>query len=92
MAHDIPHSKKQIIDFLTDRQVKYESHSFDSGCVMIDLWHKKDFFVIQLEPEGIGLSLVNQPDFSSIPDEWHYDLEKFLEKMAFLLKENKNSN
>jgi len=51
---------------------------------MIDIWINEDFVVIQDEPDRIGFSIVNEPDFSTIADEYFTDVNIVLEKIKFL--------
>ena len=74
-----------IINFITkilsDEKIKFELDTFPSGCSMIDIWFNDLFFVIQIENESIGISLITdeEPGFDTIPDERFYDFDKFKE-------------
>jgi hypothetical protein len=59
-----------IVDTLKKSNVKYKVHSFESGAVMVDIWIDNDFFVIQIDGETIGLSLITKETtpFDIIPD------------------------
>jgi RNAse (barnase) inhibitor barstar len=63
--------------------VKYEIHSFDSGAVMIDIWIGSKFYVVQIDGDTIGLSLITEETtpFDIIPDQSFKDSNAF--KMAF---------
>ena len=64
--------------------MRHVVHDFPSGCSMIDIWINEDFVVIQDEPDRIGFSIVNEPDFSTIADEYFTDVNIVLEKIKFL--------
>jgi|GEM_PF-1723584 len=59
-----------IIDTLKEYNVKHEVHSFDSGAIMVDIWIDNNFYVIQIDGETIGLSLITKETtpFDIIPD------------------------
>lgn len=59
-----------IVDTLKKSNVKYKVHSFDSGAVMVDIWIEYNFYVIQIDGETIGLSLITKETtpFDIIPD------------------------
>lgn len=46
-----------IINKLNIENVKYDVHQFDSGAVMVDIYIKDKFYVIQIFENEIGLSL-----------------------------------
>lgn len=88
MKHLLPY----IIDRTAEHSLKYEIHHFDSGAVMIDIWSKNGFYVIQIEKERIGLSLITEPNtaFDTIPDQSFKDEKEFkneFEKIFYNLKE-----
>ena len=83
--------KDKILEILVYNQTRHQLNDFPSGCSMIDFWINGDLFVIQLEPQGIGFSAVNEEiDFSTIPDEWYYDTDEFLKRIAFIIKKKSN--
>lgn len=47
-----------IVEKLAQFNTKYEIHSFASGALMVDLWVDSNFYVIQIDGDVIGLSLV----------------------------------
>lgn len=79
---DRPSMKKLlsgIINKLDISNVKYEVHNFDSGAVMVDIFIKDKFYVVQIYGDEIGLSL-NTKDtgvFDIIPDKLYKDSEEF---------------
>lgn len=72
-----------IVDTIKQSNTKYEIHSFDSGAVMVDIWINNDCYVVQIDGNTIGLSLVTEETglFDIIPDESFKDEISF--KVAF---------
>ena len=68
-----------IVDKLTQFNAKHEVHSFDSGAVMVDIWIDNKFYVIQIDGDIIGLSLITEETtpFDIIPD------KSFKDEVAF---------
>lgn len=87
MQYNITETRKMILDLLSYESIKYEISDFPSGCCMIDLWVKDQFYVIQIEPGSIGISLVDGPDLSTIPDENFFDFTEFSKKLNKILKD-----
>jgi hypothetical protein len=75
---------KDLLPYIVNRCVasktRHEVHLFDSGTVMIDIWLRNDFYVIQIDGETIGLSLIdkNAPPFDLIPDRIFKERDKFI--------------
>lgn len=75
--------KKLLSDItsrLNDAKVKYEVHDFPSGAVMVDIWIRDKFFVIQIDGDVIGLSEVTEETglFDIIPDKSYKDAREFI--------------
>lgn len=89
MVHNIQESKDKILKVLAKRKIKHQFSDFDSGCCMIDIWKGDKFYVVQIEHDSIGVSLIvpNTIDLSTIPDNRFYDLEKFTERFNEILEE-----
>ena len=85
-------SKSQILSVIEQLNLRHEVHDFPSECSMIDIWINEDFVVIQDEPDRIGFSIVIEPDFSTIADEYFTDVSIVLEKIRFLANKHKISN
>ena len=83
-------SRNQIISLIEQYNLRHQVNDFPSGCSMIDIWINDDFVVIQDEPDRIGFSIVNEPDFSTIADEYFTDVNIILEKIRFLADKVKN--
>jgi hypothetical protein len=68
-----------IINKLNIENVKYEVHHFDSGAVMVDIYIKDKFYVIQIFGDEIGLSLNtdNTSWFDIIPKKSFKDAKEF---------------
>jgi hypothetical protein len=87
MSYNQTQTRQFLISAFSDRNIKFEIHDFESGCSMIDIWHRDRFHVIQLEANSVGLSTVSKdsPGFDTIPDERFADFEKFREKLLALI-------
>ena len=84
--------KSQILSVIEQLNLRHEVHDFPSGCSMIDIWINEDLVVIQDEPDRIGFSIIKEPDFSTIADEYFTDISIVLEKIRFLVYKGKISN
>lgn len=63
---------------LKEKEFRHEIHKFDSGAVMIDIWKDDLFYVVQIDEERTGLSLVDEDSgFDPAPDKSYTDFEKF---------------
>lgn len=72
----------EVLEYIASRlkkeKLRHEIHKFDSGAVMVDIWKNDLFYVVQLEDNRIGLSLViADTGFDTIPDKSYDTLEKF---------------
>ena len=85
-------SKSVILSLIGQLNLRHEVHDFPSGCSIIDIWIHEDFVVIHDEPDRIGFSIVNEPEFSTIADEYFTDVDIVLEKIRFLAEKDKISN
>jgi hypothetical protein len=49
---------------------KYELHTFNSGALMVDIWAEERFYVLHIEQDVIGISLITEETigFDNIPD------------------------
>jgi hypothetical protein len=75
------------VDRLTSYNIRHEIHSFDSGCIMVDIWKGHEFYCLQFEEYKVGLSLVKKDiDFSTIPDKWYTNLVEFRTDFEMILK------
>ncbi|WP_208025543.1 barstar family protein [Niastella caeni] len=66
----VTHLLSYIVDNLERHNLKHEVHRFDSGAIMIDIWINGNFYVIQIDDNLIGQSLVTEDTtpFDIIPD------------------------
>lgn len=74
---------------LRSMSIKHDWMKFDSGAIMLDVWHKNQFYVIQFDPDGyIGFSEVNDDNisFGNVPDERIFDESLYREKLHSILK------
>jgi hypothetical protein len=69
--------------FLAMHNIRHEITEFDSGYKMIDIWCGKNLYVVQIEDERIGLSLVddNTGFFDVEPVEKYDNIEIVLERL-----------
>lgn len=68
----------RIVNLLREKDLRYEIHKFDSGCFMIDIWKDDLVYVIQIEPEIIGISLIDENvGFDTRPDKSFRDWDDF---------------
>jgi len=76
-----------ISKMLDQASIKYEAQTFSSGVIMLDVWHRDRFYVLQFEEKLLGWSEVTaeNPGFDTIPDEKFYDANAFANSIALLL-------
>ncbi len=83
-----------IIDRIEKSKARYEVHSFDSGAVMIDIFIREKFYVIQIDGDKIGLSLNTDETglFDIVPDktfeevgEFKTEFEKIFERISVMI-------
>jgi len=69
------------IKLLDQMSVRYEFTKFSSGAIMLDIWYKEKFYVIQFE-DFIGVSEIidDNISFDTKPD------EKFFDESLYKLK------
>ncbi|MEO7312710.1 MAG: hypothetical protein ABIX01_20155 [Chitinophagaceae bacterium] len=68
--------------------IRHEFTSFDSGSVMLDIWHNNKFYVIQFDVDGyVGFSEVNDDNmgFDTIPEEKFYNEVEYKNKLNGVL-------
>jgi hypothetical protein len=72
---------------LTQLDVKYEIHEFNSGAVIIDIWHNSFFYVVQIDKSYVGFSKVDNETvgFDTLPDSKFFRMEEFVNKLEALL-------
>ncbi len=75
------------MNLLESKGIHHESTMFDSGAIMIDVWHNGKFYVIQFDTDGfIGFSEVNENiGFDCNPDEKFYDSTKYKHKLNSII-------
>lgn len=59
-----------IVDKIERLKLKHEVYSFDSGAIMVDFWVDQHLYVIQIDNDSIGISLITEETapFDVIPD------------------------
>lgn len=59
-----------IVGEIERLKLKHEIHSFDSGAIMVDFWVDQRLYVVQIDNDAIGISLVTEETtpFDIIPD------------------------
>lgn len=64
-----------ISNILKQTSVRFEVHTFDSGCAMVDIWLNGVFYVVQIEEDIIGFSIIRDevPAFDTRPDQTFTD-------------------
>ncbi|MDP3494281.1 MAG: hypothetical protein Q8R82_14305 [Hyphomonadaceae bacterium] len=78
---------KYVVNILEQKSIKYDIHNFDSGAVMVDIWYKNLWYVIQIDDDSIGLSKNDDnPAFTSKPDELFKSEEEFKKKFELLFR------
>lgn len=69
---------QRIVNLLREKELKHKIQKFDSGCFMIDIWKDDLVYVIQIEPEIIGISLVDENvGFDTRPDKSYKEWDDF---------------
>lgn len=93
MIFDKQQIAASISNFLEESGVRYEVHSFDSGCKMIDILLDDKFYCIQVEDCLIGISLVTEEiDLSTIPDQSFQKFDEFKHELNRILSITKTQN
>ncbi|MBK6525105.1 MAG: hypothetical protein IPG07_05825 [Crocinitomicaceae bacterium] len=69
---------ERIVIRLNQKNLKHKIHKFDSGCFMVDIWKDDLVYAIQIEPEIIGISLIDENvGFDTRPDKSFKDWNDF---------------
>ena len=73
---------KYTLDLLNRKSIKYEFRQFASGAIMLDIWYKEKFYVIQFE-NFIGVSEISDDNvgFDTNPDEKFFNEFQYKEKL-----------
>jgi hypothetical protein len=76
-----------ISKMLDEASIKYEAQTFPSGAIMLDIWHRDRFYVLQFKDKLLGWSEITDenPGFDTIPDNKFYDANAFVDSIALLL-------
>jgi hypothetical protein len=84
MVYNSREAYKQLVCKLDKtNNIRYETHEFTSGAIMVDIWYKGLFYVIQIDRESIGISLVNDETyfFDIKPDTRFLNTEDFMRNL-----------
>lgn len=76
------------IELLKGMSIRHEYTNFESGAIMLDVWHNNKFYVIQFDAEDfVGFSEVNDDNigFDTTPDEKFYDEIEYKNKLNSIL-------
>lgn len=69
---------ERIENLLREKDLKHKIRKFDSGCFIVDIWKDDLVYVIQIEPEIIGISLIDENvGFDTRPDISYKDWSDF---------------
>ncbi|MDO7852976.1 hypothetical protein [Hymenobacter convexus] len=76
-----------VVERLAQAGIRHEVQVFPSGTIMLDVWGRDRFYVLQFEEGVLGISEITEanPDFSTIPDEQVKDVATLLAKVESLL-------
>jgi|GEM_PF-6895397 len=76
-----------VVERLAQAGIRHKLHLFPSGAIMLDVWCRDQFYVLQFEEEVLGISEIttSDPGFSTIPNERVKDLVSLLAKVELLL-------
>lgn len=70
--------KQTLIQILKKHEFKFETHEFDSGASMIDVWIDNDFYCIQISKDKLGWSkVVENSGFDVVPDSGYLNWDEF---------------
>jgi hypothetical protein len=73
---------RSIIELLIKCSIKHTIHDFQSGAIMVDIWHRNNFYVLQFEEDFIGFSEIDENvGFDTNPDEKFYKGDSLLNKL-----------
>jgi hypothetical protein len=76
-----------ISKMLDQAYIKYEAQTFPPGAIMLDIWYRDRFYVLQFEDKLLGWSEITaeNPGFDTIADKIFYDANAFVDSIALLL-------
>ncbi|MDR6943448.1 hypothetical protein J2W55_003301 [Mucilaginibacter pocheonensis] len=87
MIFDSQQVYQWLIMELDKRTIRYSVHEFASGNKMVDIWHNNLFYVIQIESNFAGVSLIidDNSGFDLTPDAKFTTTEQFLSKLKYIM-------
>ncbi len=79
---------QQTIALLEQLSIRHQYMDFPSGAIMLDIWHKNRFYVIQFFGDYIGVSEITNenPGFDTIPDEKFYNDNDYKIRISQILE------
>jgi hypothetical protein len=83
---DVNKLSRKVVHFLSEKGVRHSVETFPSGAIMIDIWVRKHFYVLQFSEGTVGFSKVEECDFGTSPDEVYYNEENLMRRLAEALK------
>lgn len=83
---------KSLINERELRSIRYLVHEFSSGIKMIDIWHEELFYVVQIQHDFVGMSLIDNdnPGFDTNPDVKFFDAKGFVTKLRDIFEGTAN--
>ena len=87
MSYNPQTSYRNLIRELNKKAIKHTIHEFKSGVIMVDIWYKDLFFVIQIEKDFIGVSSIDKDNvgFDTTPDSKFFSNEAFISEFSALV-------
>lgn len=89
MSTNAQQAYKWLIGKLTESQIKFIEHKFNSGAVIIDIWIGGDFYVAQLYQQELGLSRIDEPGFNTKPGTEFSSLEAFENAISLIINDHR---
>lgn len=76
------------IDLLAKKSIRYSVYNLPSGIIIIDVWHNRDFYVLQFEGHFIGFSKIDDENlgFDTNPDKKIYEESEYKQCLNDLLR------
>jgi hypothetical protein len=83
---------EKLINKLSELGIKTESHKFESGAIMVDIWLNNNFYVVSIEKEFIGFDQIDEESgITTIPDHKFFNINDFEKKLKSILNIEKLS-
>ena len=83
---------KELLEKLTNHNIKFELNEFDSGAVMIDFWIGDQTFCVQIADNEFGWTRIDEnTGFCTIPDSGYLDWNEFKPQFEKIIKHTPNN-